>query len=100
MIDKSSTPFNAFPFDIGVKYLGLVLKPNEYRLMHWAWFYGEAESNMSCLFYMWKSRGKRLTIVKSIRKEFLVYWQTLPYISKAIFDKVMFHHFVNREKEK
>jgi len=51
--------------DTGLKYLGFILKPNNYRIANWKWLVNKIERRTTHRCNRWISRG-RLVLIKAI----------------------------------
>jgi hypothetical protein len=79
--------FSAHDIGEGVKYLGFVLKPNNYGKADWRWLIAHIEKRISCWCNRWISCGQ-LTLVKSVLEVILVYWHLLAYIPKGVLTSI------------
>jgi hypothetical protein len=70
----------------GLKYLGFVLKPNDYRKEDWKWLLKKMEKRLLSWSHRWLSRAGRLVLVKSVLEAIPVYWMSLSWIPKGILE--------------
>jgi hypothetical protein len=106
--DASGALENLFPFptknlDEGLKYLGFVLKPNDYLFRDWIWLYKKIQAKICCWVHRWLSRGGHLTLLNSVLSNIPIYWDSIAKIPKGIFTKIknLCFHFMwsgNRER--
>jgi hypothetical protein len=81
-------PMKMEPLDNGVKYLGFILKPNNYTKGDWQWLIKKIEDRINCWCHRWLSRGGRLVLVKSVLESILVYWLSIAHIPKSIIERI------------
>ena len=96
-------PFHASSFNNEVKYIGFMLKPNDYRFEYWNFLYEKIENHVSNWCHRWLTRGGKLKLVKSILEANLIYWHLLAYIPKVIVEKISkkcFSFLWERNKQK
>lgn len=72
----------------GLKYLGFLLKPNDYKKTDWKWMVGKLERRLQMWSNKWLSRAGRLVLVKSVLEAILVYWMSIAWIPKGILEKM------------
>jgi hypothetical protein len=56
----SKLPFQVLELDVGLKYLGFQLKPNDYRKTDWMWLIAKLEKRLKVWSHKWLSRAGRL----------------------------------------
>jgi hypothetical protein len=71
-----------------LKYLGFLLKPNDYRKTDWRWLIEKLEKRLKCWSHRWLSRAGRLVLIKSVLEAIPVYWMSLAWIPKGTLDKM------------
>jgi hypothetical protein len=49
-------PFQVLDIDEGLKYLGFLLKPNNYRKIDWRWLIAKLEKRLKYWSHQWLSR--------------------------------------------
>jgi len=81
-------PFQVETMDRGLKYLGFLLKPNNYLKEDWMWLLGKIEKRIMIWSHRWLSRAGRLTLIKSVLEAIPVYWMSLAWIPKGILEKI------------
>jgi hypothetical protein len=85
-----------------LKYLGFVLKPNDYRKEDWIWLLKKLEKRLLSWSHRWLSRAGRLVLVKSVLEAIPVYWMSLSWIPKGILEaarKLTFRFLWSGKKE-
>ena len=80
-------PFNRATLDEGLKYMGFMLKPNNYLKKDWMWLIEKLEKRLHTWSHRWLSRAAHLILVKSVLEVIHVYWMSLSWIPLAILDK-------------
>jgi hypothetical protein len=81
-------PFQSLDIEEGLKYLGFLLKPNDYRKTDWQWLLEKLEKRLKCWSQCWLSRAGRLVLIKSVLEAIPVYWMSLAWIPKGTLDKM------------
>jgi hypothetical protein len=81
-------PMKIEPLDVGVKYLGFHLKPNDYKKDDWTWLIKKMEDIITCWCNRWISQGGRLVLVKYVLESILVYWLSIAHVPKGILDQM------------
>jgi hypothetical protein len=81
-------PFPKKILDEGFKYLGFILKPNEYDFEDRLWLYKNVEAHISLWVNIWLSRGGRLIPLKSVVQSIPVCWDSIAKILKGILTKI------------
>ena len=66
-------PIQAMEISKGIKYLGFILNPNDYRKTYWKWLIGKLEKILMSWRNKWLSRVGRLTLVKSVLEVIPIY---------------------------
>lgn len=56
--------FTRQEMEAGLKYLGFILKPNDYRFMNWTWVIAKIEGHIKVWQHRWLSREGILTLIK------------------------------------
>jgi hypothetical protein len=79
-------PYERKTLDDGIKYLGFILKPNDYRKEDWKWLLKKMDKRLNTWSHRWLSRAGRLVLVKSVLEAILVYWMSLSWIPKGILE--------------
>jgi hypothetical protein len=79
-------PFEEKKLDDGLKYLGFLLKPNDYRKEDWKWLLKKMDKRLNTWSHRWLSRAGRLVLVKSVLEAIPVYWMSLSWIPKGILE--------------
>jgi len=80
-------PFPLTNFDMGFKYLGFHIKPNNYYKKDWMWLVTKLEKRIQVWIHKWLSRVGRLVLVKLVLEVIPVYWMSLEWIPKGILEK-------------
>jgi hypothetical protein len=80
--------FQHLDFEGGLKYLGFILKPNNYGNKDWRWLMSRIEQRISFWCNRWISRGGRLVLIKYVLEAIPILWHTLAHIPKGILEKV------------
>ena len=70
------------------KYLGFLLKPNNYSFKDWMWLYQKVESCVSSWENIFLYIGRRLVLIKAVLQSILVYEDYIAYIPKGILTKI------------
>eukprot|EP00253_Pinus_taeda_P020431 PITA_20431 len=70
------------------KYLGFLLKPDNYRIKDWNWILAKIESNLKHWSFKWLSRAGRLVLIKSVLMVVPVYWASLTWVPKGILTSI------------
>jgi hypothetical protein len=79
-------PMKIEPLDVGVKYLGFHLKPNNYKKDDWTWLIKKMEDIITYWCNRWLSQGGRLVLVKYVLESILIYWLSIAHVPKGILD--------------
>ena len=66
-------PFNMEGLDVGLKYLGFCLKPNDYQKQDWKWLLDKLEKRLKVWSDQWLTRVGRMELVKAVLEAILVY---------------------------
>jgi hypothetical protein len=74
--------------DQGMKYLGIFLKPNEYRVNDWHWLTPESGEEYWTWTSRWISLGGKLVLVNSILQNMSVYWIYLAKVPLNIINNI------------
>ena len=80
-------PYDLKMFDEGLKYMGFIIKPNNYKKVDWNWLIAKLEKKLNFWSHRWLSREGRLVLVKSVLEAIPVYWMYLAWIPKGILEK-------------
>ena len=80
-------PYNRAMLDEGLKYLGFLLKPNNYLKRDWLWLIEKLEKRLHTWSHHWLSRAGRLILVKLVLEAIPVYWMSLSWIPLGILEK-------------
>jgi hypothetical protein len=72
----------------GVKYLGFLLKPDQYRKAHWDWLIRKVESRISIWVFRMLSRKGWLILLKSIFESIPMYWNSIVVVPKGVLEKI------------
>ena len=80
--------------DVGFKYLGYYLKPNNYLKEDCYWLVKKVEKIIGHWCNKWLILGGRYILVKSMLENILVYWISLAKLSKFILDKIRRKTFI------
>jgi hypothetical protein len=72
----------------GLKYLGFIIKPGDYRKEDWAWLTAKFKKRSYVWCFRWISRGGRLKLKKSVLEAIPVYWISLAFTPKGVLDKL------------
>jgi len=86
-----------------MKYLGFLLKSNDYRASDWLWLVKKIEKQIGNWVFCWLSLGGRLVLLKYVLQNISVYWLSLVKVLQKILHKirqVMFHFLWLGAKEK
>ena len=81
-------PFEVKYLDVGFKYLGYFLKPNNYIKEVWFWLVKKVEKRIGHRCNRWLTLGGIYSLVKSMMENIPVYWISLAKIPKFILDKI------------
>lgn len=102
---RSVMPYNCFSIEQGFKYLGFILKPNNYQIKDWHWLLKKIEARIALWSYRLLSIGGKLILVQSVLSSIPVYWFSLlevpAYINKTIkryFYKFLWNGSLNCDK--
>lgn len=77
-------PYQCQDVELGFKYLGFVLNPNNYKKEDWYWLLREIEKRIGHWTNRWLSLGGRLILVKFVLENIPVYWMCLSKIPISI----------------
>jgi hypothetical protein len=86
LVFRQNFPFEEKRIDDGLKYMGFILKPNDYRKEDWNWLLKKLEKRLKLWSQRWLSRAGRLVLVKSTWETIPVYWMSLSWIPKGILE--------------
>ena len=95
-------PFIRASLDEGLKYMGFILKPNNYLKKDWLWLIEKLEKRLHAWSHCWISRAGCLILVKSVLEAIPVYWMSLLWIPKGILEKahrICLHFLWSNSKE-
>lgn len=81
-------PLEKLEIGEGLKYLGFLIKPNNYLKADWTWNIVTIESKINSWCNIWLSKGGRLVLIKYVLEAMPVYWALLAKISKGIIYKI------------
>jgi hypothetical protein len=99
----SKLPFQVLELDVGLKYLGFQLNPNDYKKTNWMSLIAKLEKRLKVWSHKWLSRAGRLVLIKSVLEAIPVYWMSLSWIPKCILEKsrkICFSYLWRGNKEK
>ena len=74
--------YQLMDFQLGFKYLGFYIKPNDSEISDWKWIIAKVERRINFWCNMWLSSGGRLILVKSMLDAIPIYWHSLAFIPK------------------
>ena len=77
-------PFKQTKPNGGFKYLGFVLKPNDYLNKDWVWILAKAEKRIYVSGFHWLSRGGTLFLVKFLLEAITIYQMSLSWTLKGV----------------
>lgn len=80
--------FSINHLDVGLKYLGFHIKPNDYLIKYWDWLIEKIERPITLWSHKWISRASRLVLIKSVLEAIMVYWAALSWIPIGILVKI------------
>jgi len=95
-------PFEEKKLDDGLKYLGFLLKPNDYMKENWKCLLKKLEKRLNIWSHRCLSHVGRLVLVKSMLESIPVYWMSLSWIPKGILEaarKLTFRFLWSGKKE-
>lgn len=97
-------PFEVLALDMGLKYLGYYLKPNNYLLEGWTWILKKVENIIGNWCNRWLSLGGTLILVKVVLENLPIYWLSIAKIPKLVLERIIklmfsFLWMDNRKKE-
>ena len=72
----------------GVKYLGLIIMPNDYLKRDWAWMASKIEGRINLWCNKWLSKGGRSVMMKSILEAKPIYYASISYIIVGTIDSI------------
>lgn len=81
-------PYHMQALELGFKYLGYHLKPNNYRIAEWNWLIQKVDWRINNWTFRWLSLGGRLTLAKSVLEGIPVYWFSLGMIPSSIINTI------------
>ena len=70
--------------NLGMRYLGFLIKPNDYHMNDRGWLISYAERKLNQWCNKWLSRAWFLILIKSIIEGLLIYWITIAHIPQGI----------------
>eukprot|EP00253_Pinus_taeda_P019452 PITA_19452 len=70
------------------KYLGFLLKPDNYRIKDWTWILAKIESKLKHWSFRWLSRAGRLVLIKSVLMAVPVFWASLTWVPKGVLSQI------------
>jgi hypothetical protein len=79
-------PFSEKTLEEGLKYLGFVLKPNDYMKEDWIWLLKKLEKRLLSWSHRWLYRAGRLVLAKLVLEAIPVFWMSLSWIPKGILE--------------
>lgn len=79
-------PFPNKPTNACFKYLGFLLKANDYRIQDWQWPIDKIRKKVGHWYHMWISMARRLTLIKSAIEAISMCWMSLACIPKSILN--------------
>lgn len=82
------------PLEMGFKYLGFHLKPNNYGIKDWTWMIEKAERRKRGWSTKWLSKGGRLTLVEAVLQQIMVFWAHLYVIPSKILKMSVMINFL------
>ena len=74
--------------EIGFKYLGFFLKPNNYRVKDWFWHIKKIEKRISNWNFRFLSLGGMPTLIKATLQRIPIYWCSLVKILASIINSI------------
>jgi hypothetical protein len=102
LIFRQFFPFEEKKLYDGLKYLGFILKPIDYRKEDWKWLLKILEKRLNLWSHRCLSRAGRLVLVKSVLEAIPIYWMSLSWIPKGILEaarKLTFRFLCSGKKE-
>lgn len=85
---KDIFPFEVKPLNLGFKYLGYFLKPNNYSKDDWMWLVRKVENRITHWYNRWLTFGGRMILVKVVLENIPIYWFSLAKIPCSILDLI------------
>lgn len=73
----------------GLKYLGFVLKPNNYLSHDWKWLLEKVEKRIKSRYNKWLSTTDRMVLIKSVIEPIPLYWTSLAWLPKGTLNKLV-----------
>jgi hypothetical protein len=67
---QGSLMFKKNGLDEGIKYLGFMLKPNDYDFRDWMWLYVKIQKRIMFWVHRWLSRGGILVLLNSVLSKY------------------------------
>ena len=80
--------FTLFEINNGLKYLGFIIKDNDFQRKYWAWLVSKIEIQLNLQCNKSFSRGGRLVMMKSILEDIRVYWDSITYILVGTMESI------------
>jgi hypothetical protein len=71
-----------------MKYLGLYLKPKQYKKCDWQWLRVKVEKRINTRCNRWLSKGGHLVLVKANLEAIPVYWISLALVPKGVLETI------------
>jgi len=72
----------------GLKYLGLRLKVDRYKLTDWIWLITKVEKRINIWCHRFLSRAGRLILIKVVLEATPVFWMSLAWIPMGILSRI------------
>jgi hypothetical protein len=81
-------PFQHLDINEGVKYIGFIIKLNNYGKSNWGWILSRIKNHISLWCNRWLYRGVMLVLVKSILEAIPIFSHSLVNIPTCIFERI------------
>lgn len=81
-------PYNCSNLEKGFKYLGYLLKPNNYQIRDWQWLLKKIEDKIAHWSYRFLSIGGKLILVNSVLSSIPVYWFSLMEVPSSVIKNI------------
>ena len=77
-------PYKEHEVDIGLKYLGFILKLVSYTKNDWNWLISKCENRIANWSFRWLSKAGRLVLEKYVLEATPIFWSSLSWIPKGV----------------
>jgi hypothetical protein len=85
---SSQFDFPVVDIEVGLKYLGFILKPNSYSIRDWMWLVEKVEKKLNLWCNRWLSRGGHHTLIKYVLQAIPVFWLSIAYVPKGVLNLI------------